>query len=104
MSWKKTNCALCGSNCGLEVEVEDNRIVKVRPDKDNPKSEGYVCRKGMNIAFHQHNADRLLYPLKKVGDRFERVSWDQSISEIAEKLKGILRDHGPRALAWLASS
>jgi len=88
----------------LEVEVEDNRIVKVRPDKDNPKSEGYVCRKGMNIAFHQHNADRLLYPLKKVGDGFERVSWDQAIGEIAEKLKSILHDHGSRSLAWLAST
>jgi anaerobic selenocysteine-containing dehydrogenase len=55
----------------------------------------------MNVAFHQHNKDRVLYPLKKVGDRFQRVSWDQAISEIAEKLKAILRDHGPRALASL---
>ena len=86
MSWKKTACVLCGNGCGLEVEVENNRIIKVRPDKDSPTSEGYVCRKGMNIAFHQHNADRVLYPLKKVGDKFERVSWDQAINEIAEKL------------------
>ncbi len=101
MSWKKTSCAMCGINCGLEVQVEDNRIVKVRPDKDSPISEGYICRKGMNIAFHQHNADRVLYPLKKVGDRFERISWDQAISEIAEKLKSILQQHGPRSLASL---
>lgn len=101
MSWKKTACVLCGNGCGLEVQVEDNRIIKVRPDKDSPISEGYVCRKGMNIAFHQHNADRVLHPLKKVGDRFERVSWDQAISEIAEKLKEILQQHGPRSLASL---
>ena len=56
--WLKTSCALCAQNCGLEVVVEDNRITKVRPDKDNPRSEGYVCRKGMNIAFHQHHTDR----------------------------------------------
>ncbi len=103
MSWQKTNCVLCGNQCGLEVQVEANRIIKVRPDKDNPTSEGYVCRKGMNIAFHQHNADRVLYPLKKVGDRFERVSWDQAISEIAEKLKAILGQYGPRSLASLVS-
>ena len=101
MAWKKTACVLCGNGCGLEVQVEDNRIIKVRPDKDSPISEGYVCRKGMNIAFHQHDADRVLYPLKKVGDRFERVSWDQAISEIAEKLKSILEQHGPRSLASL---
>ncbi|PKN07694.1 MAG: hypothetical protein CVU72_03125, partial [Deltaproteobacteria bacterium HGW-Deltaproteobacteria-7] len=58
----KTGCVLCAQNCGLEVEVENNRIVKVKPDKANGKSEGYFCRKGMNIAYHQHNADRLKYP------------------------------------------
>ncbi len=99
--WKKTTCALCGIRCGLEVSVEGNRIVKVRPDKDSPISEGYICRKGMNLAYHQHNADRLLYPLKKVGDKFERISWDQAIGEIAEKLKKILQEHGPRSLATM---
>ena len=99
MTWKKTTCAICGIRCGLEVNVEDNRIVKARPDKDSPISEGYICRKGMNIAYHQHNADRVLYPLKKVGDKFERISWDQAIGEIAEKLKKILQEHGPRSLA-----
>ena len=99
MLWEKTTCVMCGTRCGLEVQVEDNRIVKVRPDKDSPISEGYVCRKGMNIAFHQHNADRVLYPLKKVGDKFVRVSWEQAISEITGKLKNILQEHGPRTLA-----
>ncbi|MCG8335190.1 MAG: hypothetical protein MJE63_11770, partial [Proteobacteria bacterium] len=43
--WLKTACVLCAQNCGLKVLVEDNKIVKVRGDKDNPRSEGYVCRK-----------------------------------------------------------
>jgi anaerobic selenocysteine-containing dehydrogenase len=103
MSWQKTACVLCGNTCGLKVQAENNRIIKVRPDKDDPRSEGYACRKGTSIAFHQHNADRVLYPLKKVGNRFERVSWDQAISEIAEKLKAILEQYGPRSLASLVS-
>jgi anaerobic selenocysteine-containing dehydrogenase len=104
MSWKATNCALCSQNCGLEVQIKDNKIVKVRGDKNNPRSEGYVCRKGLNIAFYQHHADRLLHPLKRVGDQFERISWDQAVSEIAEKLKGILAEHGPRSLATIVSN
>ena len=100
--WKKTTCVMCGIRCGLEVKVENNRIVKVRPDKDSPISEGYVCRKGLNVAYHDHNADRLLYPMKKAGGQFERISWDQAIGEIAEKLKKILQEHGPRSLASLA--
>jgi len=100
--WKKTTCVMCAVGCGLEVKVENNRIVKVRPDKNSPVSEGYVCRKGMNIAYHEHNADRLLYPMKKVGAKFERISWDQAIGEIAQKLKKILQEHGPRSLASVA--
>jgi anaerobic selenocysteine-containing dehydrogenase len=97
----KTGCVLCAQNCGLEVEVENNRIVKVKPDKSNIKSEGYFCRKGMNIAYHQHNADRLKYPLKRVGESFERISWDQAIDEIASKLKNIVGQYGPRSFAYM---
>jgi anaerobic selenocysteine-containing dehydrogenase len=97
----KTGCVLCAQNCGLEIEVENNRIIKVKPDKSNVKSEGYFCRKGMNIAYHQHNADRLKYPLKKVGNKFERISWDQAIDEIAVKLKAIVGQHGPRSFAYM---
>ena len=96
-----TGCVLCAQNCGLTVEVENNRIVKVTPDKSNVRSEGYFCRKGMNIAYHQHNADRLKYPLKKVGDKFERISWDQAIDEIATKLKTIVGQYGPRSFAYM---
>ena len=97
----KTGCVLCAQNCGLEIEVENNRIVKVRGDKSNAKSEGYICRKGLNVAYHQHNADRLKYPLKKVRDKFERISWDQAIDEIATKLKGIIDEYGPRSFAYM---
>lgn len=78
--WKKTGCVLCGQNCGLEVLVKNNRMVKVKPDKDNPRSQGYACRKGLNIAYHQHHDQRLTHPLKKVGDDFIKISWDQAIT------------------------
>jgi anaerobic selenocysteine-containing dehydrogenase len=97
----KTGCVLCPQNCGLEVEVENNRIVKVRGDKSNVRSEGYVCRKGMNIANHQHSTDRLKYPLKRVGDRFERISWDQAIDEIGSKMKDIVGQYGPKSFAYM---
>ena len=97
----KTGCVCCAQNCGLELEVEDNRIIKVKPDKDNPKSEGYACRKGLNIAYYQHHADRLTHPLKRVGDGFERISWDQALDEIAQKLRGIVDQHGPHSFAYM---
>ncbi len=97
----KTGCVLCAQNCGLEVSVEDNRIVKVRPDKDNLRSQGYACRKGLNIAYHQHHDQRLTHPLKRVGDGFEKISWDQAIDEIAHKLRSIVDQHGPKSVAYM---
>ena len=102
--WQKTGCVLCAQNCGLEILVENNRMVKVRPDKENPRSQGYACRKGLNVIYHQYPKDRLTEPLKRVGDRFEPISWDQAIEEIAGKLQGLLDRHGPRSLAYMGGS
>ncbi|MBW1899716.1 MAG: molybdopterin-dependent oxidoreductase, partial [Deltaproteobacteria bacterium] len=102
--WHKTGCVLCAQNCGLEILVEDNRMVKVRPDKENLRSQGYVCRKGLNVIHHQYSKDRLTTPLKKVGDKFEPISWDQAIDEIADKMKGVVDQHGPRSLAYMGGS
>lgn len=99
--WKKSGCVLCAQNCGLEMEVEDNRIVKVRGDKENPRSKGYCCRKGLSIADYVHNADRLSYPMKKVGDHHERISWEQAIKEISAKLLAIKEAHGGKTLAYM---
>ncbi|MCB8814327.1 molybdopterin-containing oxidoreductase family protein [Desulfosporosinus shakirovi] len=99
--WKKTSCVLCAQNCGLQALVENNRIVKVKPDKDNPRSQGYACRKGLNITYYQHHSDRLTYPLKKVGNDFVPISWEQALTEIAEKLRSIVDEHGPRSLAFM---
>ncbi len=102
--WHKTSCVLCAQNCGLEVQVEDGRMVKVRPDKENPRSEGYVCRKGLNVLYHQYNQDRLTKPLKRVGDEFQPVPWAQAIAEIAGKMRTLVDRHGPRCLAYMGGS
>ena len=102
--WHKTGCILCAQNCGLEVLVDGNRMIKVRPDKSNPRSEGYACRKGLNVIYHQYPEDRLTEPLKRIGETFEPISWDQAIREIAEKMKGLVEQHGPRCLAYMGAS
>jgi anaerobic selenocysteine-containing dehydrogenase len=99
--WKKTSCVLCYHNCGLEVQTEGNRILKVRADKSHPRTKGYLCRKGTRIPFYQSHKERLTHPLKREGNDFKRISWDQAITEIAGKLKNILNLHGPRALAYM---
>ena len=97
--WRRTMCDLCPTGCGLEVLVEDNRITKARGDKENPRSEGYCCRKGLNIRYHQH-AQRLTHPLKKAGRGYERISWDQALDEIAAKVRSIIVDSGPGSVSY----
>jgi anaerobic selenocysteine-containing dehydrogenase len=99
--WKTTGCVLCAQNCGLEVLIENGRLIRSRPDKSNPRSEGYICRKGSNIAHFQHHAQRLTRPLKQVNGTFEPISWDRAIDEIADKLQNTITEHGPRSLAFV---
>ena len=99
--WKKTSCVLCYHNCGLEVQTQGSRILRVRADKNHPRTKGYMCRKGTRIALCQSHRERLTHPLKREGNEFKRISWDQAIAEIAVKLREILERSGPRALAYM---
>ncbi|MCB2185560.1 MAG: molybdopterin-dependent oxidoreductase [Deltaproteobacteria bacterium] len=102
--WHKTGCVLCAQNCGLEILVEDGRMTRVRPDKDNPRSLGYACRKGLNVLYYQYNKERLTTPLKRVDGGFQPIGWDQALDEIAAKLGGLVAEHGPRCLAYLGGA
>ncbi|MBN2034463.1 MAG: molybdopterin-dependent oxidoreductase [Deltaproteobacteria bacterium] len=99
--WKRTSCVLCYHNCGLEVRTEKSKILKVRADRNHPRTKGYMCRKGAKIPFYQTHKERLTHPLKRDGSDFKKISWDRAIEEIATKLKEILNLHGPRALAYM---
>jgi len=101
VNWKKTSCVLCAQNCGLEVISEGSKILQVRADRESPRSQGFMCRKGANIAYFQNNPERLKYPLKRVGGRFERISWKQALDEIAARIKEIHGTHGPRSIAYM---
>jgi len=102
--WRKTGCILCAQNCGLEILLEDGRMIKVKPDKDNPRSKGYACRKGMKILHYQYQNGRLTSPLKRVGTSFEPISWDQATEEIAAGMRSLVDTHGPRCLAYMGAS
>ena len=99
MEWRKTMCDLCPTGCGLEVLVEGGRIVKARGDKDNGRSQGYCCRKGASIGYHQ-NDQRLTHPLKRVGGTFRRISWDQALDEIGTKIRALADEHGPECVGF----
>ncbi|USP42132.1 molybdopterin-dependent oxidoreductase [Acinetobacter sp. XS-4] len=92
-------CVLCSHNCGVKLDVKDNTIVKVKADKTNPTTKGYICNKAFAIPNSVHHKQRVHHPLKKMSDgTFSEITWDQAIHEIAEKLKFIQKNYAPRAI------
>jgi formate dehydrogenase len=93
-----TFCRICEASCGLVAEVEDNRVTSLGPNKEHHGTLGFSCMKGL----HQHSMydspDRLRYPLKRVGDDFQRISWQQALAEIGAKVKS-LRAVSPHSIS-----
>ena len=102
---KKTFCRVCEPACGMVATVRDNKLVKLRADKEHPISKGFVCNKGIYGLDIHNDPDRLRVPLKKMpSGQFEEVSWDQALDEIAERLKTIRSAHGATAIAGYAGN
>ncbi len=99
---KKSFCRFCHVHCGIEVDVEDNRVVAVRGDADNAVSEGYTCIKGRAEIERIYHTDRLLSSKKKVEGQVIDIPTEDALDEIAEKLKKIVDQYGPRSVAIYA--
>ncbi|HVW34441.1 MAG TPA: molybdopterin-dependent oxidoreductase, partial [Acidimicrobiia bacterium] len=96
-----TFCRICEAVCGMVATVEDGRITKLRADKANPFSRGYVCPKGPGFLEVHNDADRVLHPLRRnAGGTFEPVSWDSALDDIAARMKRLMEGAGPDSIGW----
>ena len=92
-------CHLCESMCGLEVTTEDDRVLRIRPDREDVWSQGYICPKGTMLGELHHDPDRLRAPVVKGEDgEFREVSWEEAFRVAAEKIQGVTSRHGLQAL------
>jgi len=94
-----TICPFCGVGCGLLLEVENGKVVRVIPEKNHIVSKGKICGKGATAHKTLYLSGRLTKPLKRVGDSFVETSWDQALNEIAEKLLKIKEKYSGKAIA-----
>ncbi|MFH1491554.1 MAG: molybdopterin-dependent oxidoreductase, partial [Pseudomonadota bacterium] len=101
---RQSYCGLCHPRCGLLLEIEDGKVVKVRGDKDHPVTRGMVCSRGHLMVDHLYHPDRINHPLKRKGERgagqWEKVSWDRALDEVSEKLEALRREYGAETLAF----
>ena len=96
-------CALdCPDACGLLVHVEDGRGTKLRGNAEHPVTRGFLCAKVTKYLDREYSPDRLLYPMKRTGakgeGKFTRITWDEALDTIAERLHGVAREWGPEAV------
>ena len=97
---KQTVCVLCSNNCGLTVDIDDNKITKFSADKNNPFSNGYSCNKAYRNGYYINHEQRLTQPLKRCKDgSHKEISWDQAIAEIGAQLRNIHKQHGNNSIA-----
>jgi anaerobic selenocysteine-containing dehydrogenase len=91
-------CPLCEATCGVAIEVEGDRVVRVRGDKEDPFSRGFICPKGSTIGELHHDPDRLRQPLVRRDGRLEPATWDEAFAEIDRRLGPLLAEQGRQAL------
>ncbi|MFS8095965.1 molybdopterin oxidoreductase family protein [Lentzea alba] len=82
-----TTCPLCEATCGLELTVEGDRITKVRGDREDDFSKGFICPKGASLGTLDADPDRLSTPLIKRDGEFQEATWDEAFRHIDERLK-----------------
>ncbi len=93
-------CRFCHANCGILVDVEDGRPVRVTGDPENPAYLGFTCAKGRRLPEQHAHPDRLLHSQKRLanGD-YEAIPSERSMDEVAERVAALVREYGPRSIA-----
>lgn len=99
-----TTCGYCGVGCRLEAHTLDGRIASISPALDGPANVGHTCLKGRFAHQFSRHRSRLTTPLIREGEGFRIATWEEAVSRIVYELTRIKTDHGPDAIAGLASS
>src|ERR1700761_2406613 len=96
-------CALdCPDTCSLLINVENGIGSKLRGNPAHPITRGFLCGKVAQYLEREYHPNRLLYPQRRIGPkglgRFERISWDEALDTIAQRLLSCAQDHGPESI------
>jgi formate dehydrogenase major subunit len=104
MVLKKSVCTHCSVGCTVIAEVQNGTWVGQEPGWDSPFNLGSHCAKGASVREHAHGERRLKYPMKMVNGQWQKISWDEAINEIGDKMLQIRDESGPDSVYWLGSA
>ena len=97
-------CNLCEAICGLEITTQGDQVLSIKGDKKDPLSRGFICPKGTAMADIYTDSDRLRKPVKRQGDGWAEISWQEAFDTVAEKLVAVQEQHGQNAVAFYAGN
>ncbi|TBU83492.1 dehydrogenase [Pseudomonas daroniae] len=97
-------CHLCEAICGLTLEIESDtggqpHVRSIKGDRDDPFSRGHICPKAVALQDIQNDPDRLRQPMRRIGERWEVIGWDEAFKLAAERLAAVQAGHGQNAVA-----
>jgi formate dehydrogenase major subunit len=103
---RRTVCTHCSVGCAVDAVVQNGVWIRQEPVFDSPINLGAHCAKGASIREHgmTHDSHRLKYPMKLAGGKWQKISWDQALNEVSEKMLAIRKESGPDATMWIGSS
>lgn len=96
----KRVCPLCEGMCGIQLEVEGDRVVKVRPDAENVWSRGHICPKGTVLGALHHDPDRLRQPMIREGSEWREASWEQAFAHTEKLVNQVREKYGQQAFGF----
>ncbi len=91
-------CPLCEAGCGLEISLEGEAVTRIRGDRDDVFSRGYICPKGSTLRQLHDDPDRLRTPLVRRDGVLVPATWDEAFAEAARVLQGAIATHGREAV------
>ena len=101
---RATYCRICVAGCGIVVSTEGDTVVGVRGNHEHVLSQGYTCPKGRAIPALHHAAGRLDRPVTRRGGTVVDATWDESLDDVATRVRRILDEHGPSAVGYFVGS
>lgn len=93
-----SQCTLCEAHCGIQVTVTDGKVSRIQGNSEDVFSHGYICPKATAMGGLHEDPDRLRTPMRRMGDTFEPVSWQEAFSDIGTRLRRVRKSHGNQAV------
>jgi len=97
-------CNLCEAICGLTITHRDGAIVSIAGDPADPFSRGHICPKAVALKDIYEDPNRLRRPMKRVGNDWQEIEWEQALDEVADRLRQVRDAHGPSAIGVYAGN